>query len=147
MLLESDKRRFQAEAEKRRAMAIATEQENIAKVAENRAAVVLAEADVPKAMRQKLKKPKAPLWKKVAEHHESIDWDAISVAAAKPSGIAFSVGPGSSGDITTTVAAAPKVRNAIPVGATWNGVEDQYAGDPQFAKPAEGEGMKASSGN
>jgi uncharacterized protein YqfA (UPF0365 family) len=47
---ESDKRRFQAEAEKRRAMAIAQEQENIAKVAENRALVVLAEAEVPRAM-------------------------------------------------------------------------------------------------
>jgi uncharacterized protein YqfA (UPF0365 family) len=47
---ESDKRRFQAEAEKRRAMAIAHEQENIAKQAENRAVVVLAEAEIPKAM-------------------------------------------------------------------------------------------------
>ncbi len=47
---ESDKRRFQAEAEKRRALAIAHEQENIAKQAENRALVVLAEAEIPKAM-------------------------------------------------------------------------------------------------
>jgi uncharacterized protein YqfA (UPF0365 family) len=47
---EADKKRFQAEAEKRRAMAIAQEQENFAKVAENRALVVLAEAEVPKAM-------------------------------------------------------------------------------------------------
>jgi uncharacterized protein YqfA (UPF0365 family) len=47
---ESDKRRFQAEAEKRRALAVAHEQENIAKQAENRALVVLAEADVPKAI-------------------------------------------------------------------------------------------------
>jgi uncharacterized protein YqfA (UPF0365 family) len=47
---ESDKRRFQAEAEKRRAMAIAQEQENNAKVAENRALVVLAESEVPKAI-------------------------------------------------------------------------------------------------
>ena len=47
---ESDKRRFQAEAEQRRAMAVAHEQENVAKQAENRAAVVLAEAEVPKAM-------------------------------------------------------------------------------------------------
>jgi uncharacterized protein YqfA (UPF0365 family) len=47
---ESDKRRFQAEAEQRRAMAIAHEQENIAKQAENRAAVVLAEAEIPKAI-------------------------------------------------------------------------------------------------
>lgn len=47
---EADKRRFQAEAEKRRAMAIALAAENRAKVEENRALVVLAEAEVPKAM-------------------------------------------------------------------------------------------------
>ena len=45
----SDTQRFQAEAEQRRAMAVAHEQENIAKQAENRAAVILAEAEVPRA--------------------------------------------------------------------------------------------------
>ena len=47
---EAEKRRFQAEAEKRAALARAQEQENIAEVAKNRALVVLAEADIPKAM-------------------------------------------------------------------------------------------------
>ncbi|MFG0283854.1 MAG: flotillin-like protein FloA [Phycisphaerales bacterium JB039] len=47
---EADKRRFQAEAEKRRAMAVAQEQENKADIEKNRAIVVLAEAEVPKAM-------------------------------------------------------------------------------------------------
>ncbi|RME41146.1 MAG: UPF0365 family protein [Planctomycetota bacterium] len=47
---EADKRRFQAEAEKRRAMAIAQAAENRAKVEQNRALVVLAEAEVPKAI-------------------------------------------------------------------------------------------------
>lgn len=47
---EADKRRFQAEAEKRRAMAIALAAENKAKIEENRALVVLAEAELPKAM-------------------------------------------------------------------------------------------------
>lgn len=47
---EADKRRFQAEAEKRRAMAVAQEQEFKAEVQKNRALVVLAEADIPKAM-------------------------------------------------------------------------------------------------
>ena len=47
---EADKRRYQAEAEKRRAMAVALEQENKAKIQENQALVVLAEAEVPKAM-------------------------------------------------------------------------------------------------
>jgi uncharacterized protein YqfA (UPF0365 family) len=47
---EADKKRFQAEAEKRRAMAMALEQENKAKIEENKALVVLAEAEIPKAM-------------------------------------------------------------------------------------------------
>ena len=47
---EADKKRFQAEAEKRRAMAVAQEAEYVAEVQKNRALVVLAEADVPKAM-------------------------------------------------------------------------------------------------
>ncbi|MHC4428424.1 MAG: flotillin-like protein FloA [Planctomycetota bacterium] len=47
---EADKKRFQAEAEKRRAMAIAQEAEYGAEVQKNRALVVLAEAEVPKAM-------------------------------------------------------------------------------------------------
>jgi uncharacterized protein YqfA (UPF0365 family) len=47
---EADKKRFQAEAEKRRAMAVAQEQENTAEQAKNRALVVLAEAEIPKAM-------------------------------------------------------------------------------------------------
>jgi uncharacterized protein YqfA (UPF0365 family) len=47
---EADKKRFQAEAEKRRAMAVAQEQEFKAEEQKNRALVVLAEAEVPKAM-------------------------------------------------------------------------------------------------
>ncbi|MEM1167214.1 MAG: flotillin-like protein FloA [Planctomycetota bacterium] len=47
---EADKKRFQAEAEKRRAMAMAQEQEFKADEQKNRALVVLAEAEVPKAM-------------------------------------------------------------------------------------------------
>ena len=46
----SDTQRFQAEAEQRRAMAVAHEQENIAKQAENQALVVAAQAEVPKAI-------------------------------------------------------------------------------------------------
>jgi len=47
---EADKRRFQAEAEKRAAMARAREAEMLALVQENRAKVVEAEAEVPKAI-------------------------------------------------------------------------------------------------
>ena len=47
---EADKIRFQAEAEQKRALAVAAEQEFRAEEQKNRALVVLAEADVPKAM-------------------------------------------------------------------------------------------------
>ena len=47
---EADTRVARAKAEERRANAIATEQENKAKVVENRARVLLAEAEVPRAM-------------------------------------------------------------------------------------------------
>ncbi len=53
---EADKRRFQAEAEKRRALAKAVEQEMIARVQENRAKVVLAEAEIPKAISDAFRK-------------------------------------------------------------------------------------------
>ncbi len=47
---ESDKRIAQAKAEERRAMAVAAEQENIAKVTHMRSLVVEAEAQIPKAI-------------------------------------------------------------------------------------------------
>ncbi|KAA3608058.1 MAG: UPF0365 family protein [Planctomycetota bacterium] len=52
---EADKRVAQAKAEERRAMAVAAEQEQRASVTENRALVVLAEAEVPKAMAEALR--------------------------------------------------------------------------------------------
>ncbi len=51
----ADKQRFQAEAEKRRALALALEQENKAKIEENRARVVLAQAEVPLAIAEAFK--------------------------------------------------------------------------------------------
>jgi len=53
---EADKRRFQAEAEKRRALAIAQEQEFKAEIQKNQALVVLAESEVPKAMAEAFRK-------------------------------------------------------------------------------------------
>ncbi|MCH8343804.1 MAG: flotillin-like protein FloA [Planctomycetes bacterium] len=53
---EADKKRFQAEAEKRRAMAVAQEAEFTAEIEKNRALVVLAEAEVPKAMAESFRK-------------------------------------------------------------------------------------------
>jgi len=53
---EADKRRFQAVAEQRRAAAKAREQEMVALVRENRAKVVLAEVEIPKAIADSFRK-------------------------------------------------------------------------------------------
>jgi len=52
---EADKRVAQAKAEERRALAVAREQEMQAGVVENRAKVVLAEAEIPKALAEALR--------------------------------------------------------------------------------------------
>jgi len=52
---EADTKRFQAQAEQRRALAVALEAEYQAEAEKNRALVVLAEADVPKAIAQALR--------------------------------------------------------------------------------------------
>ena len=55
---EADKHVAQAMAEKRRAMAVAQEQENRAKIRENEAIVMLAQAEVPKAIAQAFREGK-----------------------------------------------------------------------------------------
>ena len=95
-------------------------------------------SDVPKALRKNAVKPRVPLWKKVAAQSDAIDWEAVRQAAAKPVGIAMPVGPGPEPGLENLVAKAPRVRNALPQGASWDGVEDQYAGEPEFQKPATG---------
>jgi len=58
---EADTKRFQAQAEQRRALAVAQEAEHQAEAQKNRALVVLAEADVPKAIAESLKSGKLGL--------------------------------------------------------------------------------------
>lgn len=102
-------------------------------------------SDVPKALRRNAVKPRTALWKKVAAQTQSIDWEAIRRAAAEPRGIALPVGPGPATELETLLAQAPRVRNALPQGANWDGIEDQYAGEPEFTQPATGgDGSRAS---
>jgi len=58
---EADKKIAQAKAEEKRASAVAEEQENIAKILENNAKVVLAEAEIPKAIAEAFTKGKISL--------------------------------------------------------------------------------------
>ncbi len=93
-------------------------------------------SDVPKALRKNAVKPRVTLWKRVAAQSDSIDWEAIRQAAAEPRGIALPVGRGRALNLEALLAQAPRVRNALPQGASWDGIEDQYAGEPEFKKPA-----------
>ena len=47
---EADTKRFQAQAEQRRALAVAQEAEHLAEAQKNKALVILAEAEIPKAI-------------------------------------------------------------------------------------------------
>ena len=58
---EADTKRFQAQAEQRRALAVALEVEYQAEAQKNRALVVLAEAEVPKAISEALRSGKLGL--------------------------------------------------------------------------------------
>ena len=58
---EADTKRFQAQAEQRRALAVALEAEYQAEAQKNRALVVLSEADVPKAVAESLRSGKLGL--------------------------------------------------------------------------------------
>ncbi len=59
---------------------------------------------------------------------DEIDWQAVAAIAAAPRGIPVPVtGPQADAGVTTVLATAPKVQNAIPVGADWDGSDDPSA--------------------
>ena len=69
---------------------------------------------------------KGPRWKKIDQQADSGDWPAIARAAAEPRGLALPAGPGAAPAPEAVLAAAPRVRNALPQGASWDGNESQY---------------------
>lgn len=80
---EADKKIAQAKAEERRAMAVALEQENIAKAQEARANVIQAEAEVPLAMAEAFRKGNMGVMDYYKLHNIKADTD-MREAIAKP---------------------------------------------------------------
>lgn len=80
---EADKKIAQAKAEERRAMAVALEQENIAKAQEARANVIQAEAEVPLAMADAFRKGNMGVMDYYKLHNIQADTD-MREAIAKP---------------------------------------------------------------
>ena len=85
---EADKRVAQAKAEERRALAVAIEQEMSARVMENRAKVVLAEAEIPKAMAQAFREGNLGVidYYKLKNIQADTDMRSSISGSAKPSG-------------------------------------------------------------
>lgn len=83
-------------------------------------------SDVPRALRRRAAQEKSPRWKKIAQQVDALDWAAIAKAAAEPRGLALPAGPGAAPAPEAVLAAAPRVRNALPQGASWDGNESQY---------------------
>ena len=90
---EADKKRFQAEAEKRRAMAMAEEQEFRATEQKNRAEVVLAEAEVPRAMAEAFRSGNLGIMDYYRMKNMIADTDMRTSIAGKDT-TSDSVGPG-----------------------------------------------------
>jgi len=77
------------------------------------------------------------------ESRGAVCCDRLGSDRAGGGAIALAVGPGASQGLEAALAQAPRVRNALPQGANWDGIEDQYAGEPEFKKPTvTGEGEK-----
>ena len=89
---EADMRVAQARAEQRRAAAAATEQEMVAKTQENRADVVLAEAEVPKAMAQAFREKRLGL----VDYYELQNVQADTKMRSAIAGVQDAVTPGNS---------------------------------------------------
>ncbi len=86
----------------------------------------------PKALRKKGLKSKSPVWQRIAKAGDTIDWDLALEVSRAHNGIPMAVTRGAAEPLPAMLAAAPRVRNALPAGATWDGVEDQYADEPAF---------------
>jgi len=82
---EADKKIAQAKAEERRAMAIALEQERLAQIQENQAKVVLAEAEIPKAIAESFNTGKLSLMDYYKLRNVMADTSMRSAIAGEPS--------------------------------------------------------------
>ena len=77
---------------------------------------------------------KSPLWQKVRAHDRDVDWERARALAQEPRGIAVPVSRRSEATLAAVLADAPRVRNALPVGATWDGRTELLVDERQYAE-------------
>jgi L,D-transpeptidase ErfK/SrfK len=86
----------------------------------------------PAGLRKKGTRSRSPLWKRIVAADASINWELAREVSGKPAGIPLAVSRGHEVELASLLAAAPEVRNALPVGASWDGNENQYADEEDF---------------
>ena len=86
----------------------------------------------PKSLRRQGAKSKSPLWARIRTADAGIDWERAYALSQSHTGIPHPVMKATPVEPDAVLAAAPVVRNALPVGATWDGNEDQYADEKTF---------------
>ncbi len=86
----------------------------------------------PQAVLPALKSAKGPLWQRIRAHEAEIDWEQLRALAATPRGVPLSVMKRDSASLSTAVAAAQRVRNELPDGATWDGSSGLLVDQQQY---------------
>jgi L,D-transpeptidase ErfK/SrfK len=86
----------------------------------------------PASLRKKGAKSRSPLWQRIQKADASIDWERARELSQAPSGIPLPVSAGHESPLAALLAAAPRVRNALPRGASWDGNMNQYADEEGF---------------
>ncbi|HUL46022.1 MAG TPA: L,D-transpeptidase family protein [Steroidobacteraceae bacterium] len=88
--------------------------------------------DWNKAQRKLLGKSlSATLQQQLKTHHQQIDWDRVAALAHDPRGIPVPVSTADA-SLEQVLAAAPRVRNVVPQGSTWDGKSDLPMDEASF---------------
>jgi len=75
-----------------------------------------------------------PLWKRIKAHDAEIDWERARALADPARGVPVSVMKRDSESLAAVVGGAHRVRNELPVGATWDGQTGLLVDEKQFAE-------------
>ena len=86
----------------------------------------------PRQLLAKAKGLRTPLWQKIRAHVADIDWDAARELGHSTRGVPVSVMKEPKQTQDTVIAAALRVRNVLPPGASWDGDLPSRSDQPQF---------------
>lgn len=75
---------------------------------------------------------KSPLWQKIRAHDAEIDWEAARAQSTEPRGIPVPVMKSHPVALDAILAAAPRVQNMLPTGATWDGRTELLVDEATF---------------